>query len=159
VNKVEYSLTCSILTNDLQERASHRGGGSGGLGVDQRDVAASARCAVRRLQAVRDRSGGVGRQSDLARPTALCRNLIFGAFAILFASTDAQDLDPTGFRVSSYTVTRGWTRAPADVAVLAATSCTAGNLGRSDRRGCAMMKRSVLSLAVSVLVCSSVRPS
>ncbi len=31
--------------------------------------------------------------------------------------TDAQDVDPTGFRVTSYTVARDYTRAPADAAV------------------------------------------
>lgn len=41
-------------------------------------------------------------------------------------NTDAQDVDPTAFRVTSYTVTRDWTRAPADVAVPATASGVAG---------------------------------
>ncbi len=40
--------------------------------------------------------------------------------------TDAQDVDPTGFRATSYTVARDYTRAPADTAA-AASALASGN--------------------------------
>ena len=61
VNQVEYGLTCSIWTNDLVDRAPHRGGGRGRLCLDQRGVQAFPRRAVRRLQAVRHRPRGMHR--------------------------------------------------------------------------------------------------
>jgi type IV secretion system protein VirB8 len=46
--------------------------------------------------------------------------------------TDAQDVDPDGFRVTSYTVTRDWSRAPADVTPPDAPSAPASGTAAAE---------------------------